>query len=395
MTLLAGGWDRYPATSLSIFTITGIKRLILSSIEENIAGPMIIETVANLIWLCDFSLVKGQNQSDQSVQGVYLIGPMLGGRDSHLVLRKKMDEQGLSVKQKNHVQRVFDEIPAVATHTMEQYLQMMHWILTRERLALTSIRHISPSDPDSLASNLDKNTPPHSTNPHIGIWENEEKFCRLIAAGDPRYRDYLLRSSQLSTGIKANNSDSMRNNKNNLHVLLTLVSRACIRGGLSPAISYDMHDNYAGRIEACRTLREIRQLSVHIMDDYFQRMRSINTHPEISPAIRKACDYIRLHPSEDLSIRFLAGKAGYSHYYFSQKFKKETGMTVSDFIMREKLEQAKELLADPVCRVQDISEQLRFHSRSYFYKCFLKYTGMSPSQYRKDRITSGLSGVHD
>lgn len=59
------------------------------------------------------------------------------------------------------------------------------------------------------------------------------------------------------------------------------------------------------------------------------------------------------------------------------------GCSVNDYILKEKLEQAKLLLAGTADSIQSISDSLAFGNRSYFYSCFQKHIGMSPSEYRK------------
>lgn len=74
---------------------------------------------------------------------------------------------------------------------------------------------------------------------------------------------------------------------------------------------------------------------------------------------------------------------GYTEYYFSHKFKKEVGCSVTDFIIKEKISQAKLMLEGTNDTIQSISDALSFSNRSYFYTCFQKLTGLSPSEYRK------------
>ena len=58
------------------------------------------------------------------------------------------------------------------------------------------------------------------------------------------------------------------------------------------------------------------------------------------------------------------------------------------YILKEKIDQAKLLLSGTTENIQTISDNLSFSNRSYFYTCFQKYVGMSPSEYRaqNDRI---------
>lgn len=122
----------------------------------------------------------------------------------------------------------------------------------------------------------------------------------------------------------------------------------------------------------------------------FGRLRTAGTtgkeKNDISGQIKSVCDYIAIHIKEKLSITQLARQAGYTEYYFSHKFKNEVGYSVSDYIKREKIRQAKLLLSGTQMSIQEISDELSFGSRSYFSSSFQKETGLSPSEYREHNI---------
>ena len=143
-----------------------------------------------------------------------------------------------------------------------------------------------------------------------------------------------------------------------------------------------MNDYYAARIEECNSMSEVQQLTEAMLADYVYRVRKSKQDTAVSTPIQNACAYIKSHIAEPLSIRVLARKSGYSEYYFSHKFKEETGVSVNDYILNEKIEQAKLLLSGTNDNIQAISDALSFSNRSYFYSCFQKLAGMSPSQYR-------------
>ncbi len=76
-----------------------------------------------------------------------------------------------------------------------------------------------------------------------------------------------------------------------------------------------------------------------------QRVRLEKEKNTISGQIKSVCDYITMHIKEKLSITTLAEEAGYTEYYFSHKFKNEIGCSVTDYIKREKIRQAKLMLS--------------------------------------------------
>lgn len=82
----------------------------------------------------------------------------------------------------------------------------------------------------------------------------------------------------------------------------------------------------------------------------------------------------------------LQSSAGYSEYYFSRKFKQEMGCTLTEYIMREKIDSAKVLLSSTSMSIMEISIELSFNSRSYFSDTFQKNTGISPGEYRKQNV---------
>lgn len=119
-----------------------------------------------------------------------------------------------------------------------------------------------------------------------------------------------------------------------------------------------------------------------MLADYVYRVQKSKEKSNISAPIQNACAYIKSHITEALSIHVLARRSGYSEYYFSHKFKEELGISVNDYILKEKIAEAKLLLSGTTDNIQAISDNLSFSNRSYFYTCFQKLVGMSPSEYR-------------
>ena len=93
-------------------------------------------------------------------------------------------------------------------------------------------------------------------------------------------------------------------------------------------------------------------------------------------------NYVRRHLSEPVSVEKMAGEFFLSRPHLSAKFKRETGMTLTDFILNEKTEEAKRLLRYSDKSQAAISVYLGFSSQGYFAKVFKKYAGCTPNEYR-------------
>ena len=355
------------------FSYVGLESLLKKRETEKKWNPVILEAGNNLLWLAGFE------RAEEEVQSVYYIGPIYSGRDSLLILRKKLEAYNLSVSLRTRLFRTFEGIPIIPFNTLRQEAVMMEYALNGKRISLDDIEvvNIFPGDETKPLFG--------SSEKHFGIWEAEQNLWRMIREGSPQYKEMLNASSSMSSGMKVDYGDTLRYHKNNSIVLLTICSRASMQGGLSPEIAYNLNDYYAQKIEECQSMADTSKLCSQMMEDYVGRVRESRKNPNISDPIRNCCEYIKGHLSEMISVKTLADRSGYAEYYFSHKFKKEMGVSVKEYILQEKIEQAKVMLTSTNESIQKISDSLAFGNRSYFYTCFQKQEGMSPSEYRNTK----------
>jgi Response regulator containing CheY-like receiver domain and AraC-type DNA-binding domain len=111
---------------------------------------------------------------------------------------------------------------------------------------------------------------------------------------------------------------------------------------------------------------------------YMEQERRRSTH-EI---VRKALELIESSLDEDLSLHELAERLYVSPSYLSRLFKKETGEVFTVYVMRRRMERAKELLQGGA-KVYDAASAAGFRDVSYFAKVFRNYWGVTPSEFRK------------
>jgi AraC-like DNA-binding protein len=82
-------------------------------------------------------------------------------------------------------------------------------------------------------------------------------------------------------------------------------------------------------------------------------------------------------------VRELADELHVSMEYLSTIFKKTEQITITEYILREKVKLAKNLLIYSEYSAENIALYLGFSSQSHFGKVFKKYTGITPSIYRR------------
>jgi AraC-like DNA-binding protein len=96
--------------------------------------------------------------------------------------------------------------------------------------------------------------------------------------------------------------------------------------------------------------------------------------------------YIKEHLSENLTIDKLSALACMSKATFFRVFKREFGITPVEFIIRERLTEAKRLLRHPLASVAEVCLRAGFNNLSYFQALFKKYEGVTPGVYKKQMV---------
>ncbi len=102
--------------------------------------------------------------------------------------------------------------------------------------------------------------------------------------------------------------------------------------------------------------------------------------------IEKIQKHIQSHIGEQLNLAGIAAAVNYNETYVSRLFRQHTGMKISDYILQERLSKAKQLLSSSDQNINTIAECCGFDSIHYFSYTFKKNVGMSPSDYRRQRL---------
>ncbi|MFS0838480.1 helix-turn-helix domain-containing protein [Paenibacillus sp. 1P03SA] len=102
------------------------------------------------------------------------------------------------------------------------------------------------------------------------------------------------------------------------------------------------------------------------------------------PHLREAWDYIHAHYKSAISVETLSAIALQSRYHFIRSFKAAAGLTPHQTVLKLRMREARRLLVRTNETVTAISAGLGFSSASQFYRAFLKDTGKTPEQYRRD-----------
>ncbi len=101
------------------------------------------------------------------------------------------------------------------------------------------------------------------------------------------------------------------------------------------------------------------------------------------PVVISAKQYINANLEDRITLDEVAAHVCVSPYYFCKIFKQATGMTLTEYVNRRRIERAKRKLLVPHARVTEVAYDVGYQSLSQFNRSFLKYVGMSPTQFRE------------
>jgi AraC-like DNA-binding protein/ligand-binding sensor protein len=115
--------------------------------------------------------------------------------------------------------------------------------------------------------------------------------------------------------------------------------------------------------------------------DYASRQALARSDHEPS-AVASAKQFVQSHVEETITLAEVVRHVHVSRFYFCKLFKKATGMTLTEYVARVRVEKAKTLLVDPSLRISEVVYAAGFGSIPRFNSLFKRYVGMPPTDYR-------------
>ena len=125
-------------------------------------------------------------------------------------------------------------------------------------------------------------------------------------------------------------------------------------------------------------------MAVHLVRHHSSTSSARILDGGLAPAqFRRAIDYMHAHLSEDISLHRVAEAAGLSAFHFSRLFKRSAGVTPHQYLIRARLERAKELLIKSREPMADIAVQSGFCDQSHFAMHFKRLYGVTPKAFAR------------
>lgn len=210
----------------------------------------------------------------------------------------------------------------------------------------------------------------------------ENELINAVSKGLTHKAEMIFSNIKPENALESRLTDNLRNTKNYMIILNTLLRKAAEQGKVHPYHIDLVSSDLALKIEAMQASDECEDLLKYMVKKY---CRLVNKHSQKSYSllIQKVTTQIESDLSSDLSLNSLASIFGVNPSYLSSLFKKETGVTLTEYVNKKRVERAKELLLSTNLQIQNISQRCGILDVNYFTKTFKKHTGLTPKKYRE------------
>lgn len=222
--------------------------------------------------------------------------------------------------------------------------------------------------------------------------ETEFVFYNMVQQGDLDGVDQNLKSRQYRRIVEDTvlSSDMVQNFRYHCIIMLAMVTRFCIEGGMPGEQAYRISDFYIHKIDEAVTEDMIEELHDAACLDFTKRMRHIRSRTAYSKPITICLNYIYSHLHEKVTVETLAEVVHLHPSYLSRLFREQMGCTLHSYILDQKILAAKQLLQFSDRSFAEIANLLSFSSQSHFIQVFSKKVGITPKQFRDLKFRTEL-----
>ena len=278
------------------------------------------------------------------------------------------------------------QMPIMTLHQLKEYMCLLVKLASGKEISSDDIFFVDildtqPSEHSGLEQSLFNQR--EEAEFHIPP-DFEDGICTAIEAGNRMQLEHCL-ATPYRGRVGRMSSNELFQQRYSFICIATLVSRAAIRGGLPPEIAFSLSDFYCQRNDLMTDVAQIQELTFTMLIDYCDRVSALQQKPAVSPVIEDCLSYISVHLHETITLPQLSSHCGLCGRSLSMRFKKEMGVSITEYIHQEKMQEAEYLLRHSGYTISEITSFLNYPSQSYFTQIFKSHHNMTPVQFRNQR----------
>lgn len=210
----------------------------------------------------------------------------------------------------------------------------------------------------------------------------EEELTKAVAKGDGKKALKALRAitSQGEKAVLA--KDPLRSAKNSMIGSIAFLARAAIQAGVGADDAFSLSDALTQKIEDMTSRNAVLAFEENVLLQFVELVKKRLEQTYSAPVMR-AIHYIENRLDKRISLEEAAEYAGVHAAYLSARFKKETGITFSNYVAMRKIQESSYFVRHTDYAISQIAYLYGFSSQSYYITLFKKVMDMTPMEYRK------------
>ena len=319
---------------------------------------------------------------DENTKNYLFIGPyLLTNNQEHLL--KDFKEYNISDSELDLIKKYYISMPFICRSKITSIISVIKNSLYGEEINFKYI----------FKSNIKKSNFIGYTSDRLSFESLNHKFIEEISILEHKLLSFVQCGSKVKS-LKVldkildlyfidENIYNLRNCKNKLIYYNTLLSKVVKNKGASNIYVENLFKIYLDKIELANSVNDTKNIFYNMVVDYCFAISEFSIK-HFSSLIGDVIDYINLNIQNNLSVNEIANLFYVSPTYLSRTFKKETGISVIEYINKLRIKYSTLLLIDTCLPIQDIGRIIGINDINYFSRVFKKYMNETPTQYRKN-----------
>lgn len=316
--------------------------------------------------------------AEQNYSGTIIVGPFLSDIPDELLISKIIQLNNLPLGYRQELREYYKALTILDSKTYKNIGSLMvnlssnplintNIFFVQSNNSILNIKDSQETDDRRFYSDIEFR------------YKLEREIQNSVAKGESEEALKLMNNFEFNPTHRVPNNP-LRAWKNYGFVINTLLRIGADRGGVSPIYIHNISDKFAILIEKVTSKAELDSLLKKMTLEYCGLVKSFS-NSQYSPVVGKCIDYIKINFYNKISLKTISNEIGISPSHLSRMFKKETNFTITEFINKVKIEEAKFLIKQNELSITDIALKVGFENHNYFCSVFKKLTSYTPKEY--------------
>lgn len=319
----------------------------------------------------------------QEQESLFLLGPALTQPFSKEDALQALVKYPITRQMTDRILQYCGALPVLENHALYRACDLIVGYCTGKEQPLKIAQRPVPSPAETLLSN----SPYTAGEDIVQMRQVEMRYEYSIALTDAIKQGNLSLALHLigqhtpDSQNPVRNKNPLRNAQNYCIVLNTQLRHAMEETGVHPYRVDRLSNEIGLEIEQLTSLSQLSDFFKNVIRRYCRLVQEFD-YPNLKPLVNLTVTYIKEHLSDNLTVKDTAKALTVNANYLSALFHKEMGITFIDYVNKERTRQALGLLMHTNLQIQQIASMVGYNNTSYFTKQFLRFHGVTPSQYR-------------